>query len=118
MAKLTDGQKSAILIWWIITAFLWASYLGLRMAFGGNCDRPKLIDTFEKDKYLGRWYEMYRGYDVPFEDYDCATATYVKNGPYIDVNNIEYSIEDQEWPKGNPNQVAKAHCSAFRPGLC
>ena len=94
MAKLTDGQKSAILIWWVITALLWAVYLGLRLAFGGNCDRPKLIETFEKEKYLGRWYEMYRDYNVPFEDYDCATATYVENGPLIDVNNIEYSIED------------------------
>ena len=36
---------------------------------------------------------MYRGKNVPFEDYDCATATYIEKGNgIIEVNNIEFDL--------------------------
>ena len=63
------------------------------MIFGGNCERPELIKDFDRVKYLGRWYEMYRESSVPFEKEDCATATYrALDYNYIEVNNVEYSL--------------------------
>ena len=48
--------------------------------------------------YLGRWYEYVRSFTVPFESADCGTATYVKEPKnYIGVNNVSWSIEDQDW---------------------
>ena len=49
---------------------------------------------FNTDQYIGRWYENFRDYSVPFERYDCATATYAKLADnYINVENIEYDID-------------------------
>ncbi len=52
---------------------------------------------------------MYREKSVPFEKEDCATATYVElPGNYIEVNNIEYSIKEKRFPKGDPIRPGKA----------
>ena len=34
------------------------------------------------------------------------------------MNNIEWNIAEQTWPRGNPTTPGKAQCSAFRSGLC
>ena len=78
------------------------------------------MENFNRKKYLGRWYEMYREKSVPFESEDCATATYRElDWNYIEVNNIEYSLSEKKFPNGNPPSIeAKAQCSFFRSGLC
>ena len=115
----TDGQKKAITIWAIITGLIWVSYLVVRLLTGGNCERPELVKDFDRTKYLGRWYEMYREKSVPFESEDCATATYLDLGSnYIDVNNVEYSLSQSKFKNGEVPADAKAQCSFFRSGLC
>lgn len=114
---LKDSQKKAIIAWTILTVVLWAGYLAARLTVGGLCERPQLVKNFDSDQYLGRWYEIYRSPN-PFESEDCATADYVRlPGNYIEVNNIEYSIDQQKNLEGIPDP-GKAQCSSFRSGLC
>ena len=71
--------------------------------------RPELASNFDRDQYLGRWYEMFRDLTVPFEEYDCATATYFALPyNYIDVNNVEFDTVTQTFPKGEEAAPAKA----------
>ena len=63
-------------LWIGLTAVLWGSYTGLRATIGGTCPVPDLQEDFDRERYLGRWYEMFRHVDVPYEVGDCATATY------------------------------------------
>ena len=73
---------------------IWIGYIVTRLTIGGNCERPTLVENFDRQQYLGRWYEMYRETSVPFESEDCATATYVElPRNYIEVNNIEWSLD-------------------------
>ncbi len=52
---------------------------------------------------------MYREKSVPFEQEDCATATYRElDGNFIEVNNIEYNIKEDKWAAENPNPAADA----------
>ena len=76
MAWLT--KQRAVLIWSTLTALLWTAWTGLRATIGGTCPfpGPELQENFDRDRYLGRWHEMFRHYDVPYEVGDCATATY------------------------------------------
>ena len=106
---LTDSQKTATKVWTGLTALVWVGYLGARVTVGGMCERPTLVENFDRTQYLGRWYENVRAYDVPFEKEDCATATYVAiDNNYIEVNNIEYSIADAEFKGGNPTPPGRA----------
>ena len=69
---------------WVGTGLVWLLWIVLYMTTGGTCERPKLVKDFDPDRYVGRWYEIYRSYTVGFETEDCATATYVKlPGNYI-----------------------------------
>ena len=62
---------------------------------------------------------MFREKTVPYEDYDCATATYVEQPPnYIDVYNVEYDRDGARFPRGDPPNLGVAQCSNFRSGLC
>ena len=69
-------KDKAVLIWAVITGVLWTAFLALRVTIGGTCPAPDLQENFDRERYLGRWYEMFRHYDVPYEVGDCATATY------------------------------------------
>ena len=61
---------------------------------------------------------MYRSYTVLFEEDDCATATYRElPNNYIEVNNIEFAIDEGINIGGIP-APGKAQCSGFRSGLC
>lgn len=116
---ITDSQKTAITAWTAITATLWSGWLVAKVTVGGQCERPELVKDFNREDYLGRWYEMYREKSVPFEEEDCATATYVElPSNYIEVNNIEYSLDEQAFLKGDPSGFGKAQCSSLRSGLC
>mmetsp|Transcript_6870 Transcript_6870/g.8184 ORF Transcript_6870/g.8184 Transcript_6870/m.8184 type:complete len:144 (-) Transcript_6870:294-725(-) len=115
---LTDKQKTAIVIWSILTGLIWVGWLFLRLSFGGMCERPELTKDFDSKKYLGRWYEIYRGNNVPFEENDCATATYIElPNNYIEVNNVEYNLTPGA-SQGGISDPGKAHCSSFRSGHC
>ena len=61
------NKKNAIWVWTGITAALWIGWLILRLTVGGDCPRPELASNFDRDQYLGRWYEMFRDLTVPFE---------------------------------------------------
>ena len=105
-------------MWWtIVTGVLWLGWVVTYIFAGGYCDRPDLVENFSSEKYLGRWYEIYRSKNVPFEEDDCATATYIElPWNYIEVNNIEWSIEKQINVDGVPDP-GKAQYSSFRSGL-
>ena len=112
-------KTTAIWIWTGITAAMWIGWLVVRILFGGDCPQPDLASNFDRDLYLGRWYEMFREVSVPFESYDCATATYYDLGNnYIDVNNIEFDVDNQVFPNGMEPGDARAQCSFWQPGLC
>ena len=89
--------KRAIMLWSVITSILWASYLALRLTVGGDCPTIDwdLQENFDRDRYLGRWHEMFRHYDVPYEIGDCATATY-SNLPLnqFKIENVEYLLDE------------------------
>ena len=56
---------------------------------------------------------------MPFEEYDCASATYVElPGNFIEVNNNEYDRVGARFPSGDPSDPGTAQCSNFRSGLC
>ena len=111
---ITDSQKTAIKAWSALTGLIWIGYFIARLTVGGNCERPELMESFDKAKYLGVWYEMYRSKTVLFEEDDCATATYVElPNNYIEVNNLEFSIEEQINIGGSTNDPGKAQCSSF-----
>ena len=113
------SKNTAIYIWTGITAAFWITWLVLRLTVGGDCPRPELEADFDKDLYLGRWYEMFRDETVPFESHDCATATYFElSNNYIDVNNVEYDTVNQVFPNGEEPSDARAQCSFWQPGLC
>ena len=61
---------------------------------------------------------MFRHKDVPYEVGDCATATYTEkalNG--FVIANVEYLIDEQEWPRNDDFPVGKGITSSFRSGL-
>ena len=120
MSSVSSSQKTAINIWIVLTCLIWTAWLIARLTIGGQCQQPtSLVDDFQPDRYLGRWYEMYREKTIPFESYDCGTATYVKlDQNYIEVNNQEYNIQGVKWGSSNPTKAAKAQCSGFRSGHC
>ena len=52
---------------------------------------------------------MFRDTSVPFEDNDCATATYTAlNDNYIRVANIEYDIANAQFPGDGEESDARA----------
>ena len=62
---------------------------------------------------------MFRDETVPFESHDCATATYFElPSNYIDVNNVEFDVTNQIYPKGEEPGDARAQCSFWQSGLC
>ena len=113
-----SSAKKAHLSLWIITGIFWTSYAVIRILYGGNCQRPELQADFDSERYVGVWYEIFRDTTVQFEVDDCTTARYeVLPYNYIEVNNLEFSISEQENISGIP-APGKAQCSSFRSGLC
>ena len=56
-----------------------ATYLGLRKKDPVVCDRQSGLDfTFEPEKYMGTWYEIYHSSGEPFQpdSWTCTQATY------------------------------------------
>ena len=87
---------------WISTGVTWLIWLVMRLTVGGLCERPKLVENFDLDRYVGRWYEFYRSYTVTFEKEECTTATYVKlPNNYVEVNNILWNIPEQRFENGS-----------------
>ena len=59
-----------------VTGFTWLMYIYMRIATGGPCAKPELVQNFEPNNYLGVWYEMRRDTDIWFEEGECVTAQY------------------------------------------
>lgn len=45
----------------------------------GRCQKPELQKDFDVKKYTGKWHEVVRIKDIPFESGDCVTANYSMN---------------------------------------
>ena len=61
---------------------------------------------------------MFRHYDVPYEYGDCATATYSEDKlNTFKIENVEYLIDEQKWPRNDDFPVGKGISSGFRSGL-
>ena len=111
----------------VLTCVAWTGWIVCRFTVGGMCAKPELASNFDKDLYLGRWYQMYQAKPVPFGG-DCITATYSdRDGTNIRVNNQQYNPTTgsfgSNWkngppPAGGPDRLFKAHCSEFTTGHC
>ena len=71
---------------------------------------------------MGRWYEFYRSVPELYTG-ECTTASYVKlPNNYVQVNNILWDIEKQEFKSGGDNGETtfpgRAQCSTFTSGKC
>merc|ERR1711997_845065 len=111
------SQKGAIIAGIVSTSIVWVVWLVCRLVFGGQCNpRPDMLpQDFDRAEYLGRWYEMFRDKDIPFETDECVTATYTDDGNnIIGGDNRQYDITET---KANSAQ-GEAQCSFWRPGLC
>ena len=67
-------------------------------ACGSVHTNPAAVHPFEKDRYLGKWYEIAR-MDFKFEkDLNNTTAEYgIRNDGMISVTNRGYNYVKQEW---------------------
>lgn len=83
----------------------------------------KAVEQFDKQKYLGKWYEIAR-IDFKFEkDMNNTTANYsVNNDGSIKVENQGYNYKTQEWQKAigkakfvGKDDVAMLKVSFFGP---
>ena len=83
----------------------------------------KAVTPFNKDKYLGQWYEIAR-FDFKFEKgLDHVTATYsVKDPSTIKVKNRGYNVKEQQWKESvgkaklvGPETEARLKVSFFGP---
>ena len=116
MSTLT--KQRAITIWAALTAVLWTTYSGLRLTIGGQCPNPDLQENFDRERYLGRWYEMFRHYDVPYEYGDCATATYSERTfNRFEIDNVEYLLDEDKWARDDDFPLGKGIVSNWRSGL-
>ena len=104
MAKVTRAVLGSA----IATGIIWVGQLVCRLVWGGDCYRPDLQSNFDREEYLGRWYEMFRSKNVPFESENCVTATYRDDGDnYIQVENIQWEIGSSD-PPGKPDRYGTA----------
>jgi apolipoprotein D and lipocalin family protein len=81
-----------------------ASIVGIAITLSGCATLPKgavSVSSFEKEKYLGKWYEIAR-YDFVFEkDLNNTTAEYMVNNGYIGVTNRGYNYKKEKWEQAN-----------------
>ena len=102
-------------IWIGLTGAFLVTYITLKAIYGGVCPEYTPLSDFDREQYLGRWYEMYRADYVTFESGDCGTANYkILPQNFIEVVNISYDVDT----KANDVASGSAQCSFWRPGLC
>ena len=75
---LSSSAKRATKFWIVGTAVIWTAYIALRIIVG-QCPKPKLVENYDPDAYLGIWYELRRDESIPFETGECVTAQYRLN---------------------------------------
>ena len=55
------------------------------------------MSTFDPNSYTGRWFEIARNTDFPFESGDCGTADYViRSDGLVGVTNTQYLFDTAE----------------------
>lgn len=89
----------------------------------GIPDGATAVQNFQKEKYLGKWYEIAR-FDFKFEkNMNNVTAVYsLKDNGFIKVDNKGYNYVKKEWKQsigearfvGNENE-ARLKVSFFKP---
>ncbi|KAG0719809.1 Apolipoprotein D [Chionoecetes opilio] len=63
----------------VVAAAVLASVAHAQVFYKGRCPKTKIIENFDFDQYLGRWYEQER-YFVAYEAIGlCWSGTYIKN---------------------------------------
>ena len=84
-------------------ALVASTYAGHQMR---GCQYPEVVQDFQTEAYLGRWYEQARDIEFRFEHGICATANYKLNDDgTIRVRNNEYDDTKEKWGGG----TGKAH---------
>ena len=100
----------------VTTGVLGAAYLTGRI-LSGECPDVETKKDFNLNinSYTGRWYEMQRSSNIPFERGTCITADYsVLSSGYIQVLNSQY-LDDQA---RIDSITGKAQCSQWNNGHC
>ena len=88
---LSKASKNCALILSALTGALLLTYSYLRAFVTTQCPNPELLEDFDKDAYLGVWYELRRAKNIPFETGECVTAQYsLRDDGYIRVENTQY----------------------------
>ena len=82
----------------------------------GQCATPELKTNFDRDSYVGRWYEQSRDSGLPLEwGQSCGTETYYKRADgniQVNFNSYPYPIK---WPKISLDQPIVCNYTA---GTC
>ena len=67
-----------------------------------KCQDPEVVQNFDVEAYLGKWYEMIRDKETNYESGYCDTASYSLNEEpnSIRVRNNDWYYEDQVWGGG------------------
>ena len=69
---------------------------------------PQLQANFTIEKYVGKWYEIYRTENIPFESGSDITANYsINDDGTIKVLNRQYLPDKKEWHEGIGNAWVK-----------
>ena len=68
------------------------------------CQEPDVVQNFDINAYLGRWYEIVRDVDTTYEHGICSVPNYsLKEDGDIRVRNNEFYPETQQWGGGTGN---------------
>lgn len=91
------------------------SAIGLTSCSVEASKRPKGIDNFNINSYMGRWYEQYRDNSSPFQSGDCVTATYsLLQNNTVRVENRQYFRE----LKTDDTDIGSAVCANLTKAAC
>ena len=101
----------------VVTTGILGATLIVGRIFSGECPDVETKKDFNLNinSYTGRWYEMQRSFNIPFETGTCITADYsVLPSGYIQVINSQYLDEEAIID----SITGKAQCSQWKDGHC
>jgi apolipoprotein D and lipocalin family protein len=78
-------------------------------------EKAKAVQNFEKEKYLGKWYEIAR-LDFKFEKgLNNTSAEYsLKENGTIKVDNKGYDVKNDKWKQKWKSKVCGKECSMLK----
>ena len=80
------------------------TFVGLSEAttYPRGCQETEVVQHFDQNAYLGRWYEIVRDKDTSYEHGICATPNYfLREDGNIRIRNNEWIPEDNAWSGGD-----------------